>query len=174
MSRHTLYALAALALVLPLRAQEGTPSPPDDAKPASPETNAPAIAPALVAVALTAGTGAMILSGMDWSDDESPDGVLGVPPASQPADGAVLPGPVAVFSWKAVQGAATYLLDIDLCSDVATCSDFRLDRTPDLSLSVELPGGAGIGRWRVRAVDADNIAGPWSAFRSFTVQAKSP
>lgn len=173
MNRYANWTLLAFALALPLRAQEEEADPPAavDAAPAA--TNTIVIAPALVAVALTAGTGAMILSNVDWSDDDAQEEVLGVPAMNTPADGAALPDPLVVFTWKSVKGAASYLLDIDLCDGDGNCGDFRLDRTPDLSLTSQLPMGA-TGRWRVRAVDAENIAGPWSALRSFRIVADAP
>lgn len=129
-----------------------------------------AISPALVSLALTAGTGSIILSGVDWSDDDAAAVPERESPAQvQPQDGAQLAGPLVTFTWESVKGADTYLLDVDTCGEPDVCSDFRLDRTAALSLAIEWPAGIPAGRWRVRAVDADNIAGPWSAFRSFTI-----
>ncbi|HMP76641.1 MAG TPA: hypothetical protein PKE12_10135 [Kiritimatiellia bacterium] len=146
---------------------EAAPAEQQPAKPAS--TNSPA--PALVGLLLGAGTGALIFSGVDWRDDDNGplQEIPGAAALNTPADGAVLSGPLLAFSWKAVKGASSYLIDIDTCDDTAICADFRFDRTTDLSLTVEWPAGVPAGRWRVRSIDADNLAGPWSDFRSFTV-----
>ena len=142
----------------------------DAAKPAAPTNRPHALPPALVSAALTAGTGALILSGVDWSEDNAPgEPTQEIPLQVKPSDGAQLVGPRLTFSWESVAGADTYLLDVDLCAAPDVCSDFRLDRTAALELTLDWPEGATAGRWRVRAVSADNVAGPWSAFRTFTV-----
>lgn len=131
-------------------------------------TNTPP--PELVAFALTAGTGAMILSGVEWSDDDEPaTQPAGAPAQIQPADGEAISGDTIAFSWNTVDGAATYLIDVDQCGSPDVCADFRFEQTASTSLTIEWLPEFAAGRWRVRMVDAENIAGPWSAFRYFTV-----
>ncbi len=131
-------------------------------------TNTPA--PALVGIVLSVGTGAMILSGVDWSSDDAPRAeAAGAPKPVRPADGEVVSGTAVAFSWKPAESAATYLVDIDQCDGAGACSDFRLEQTAGLTLVVEWPAGTLAGRWRVRAVDAERYAGSWSEFRAFTV-----
>lgn len=162
-----------------LSAQEELPDPsdastPSDApEPAPARTNTPP--PALVGFVLTAGTGAWILSGVDWSsDDEDPDAdVLGAPSLIEPAPSAEVSGGSVIFRWKPVDGAASYLLDVDTCTEPSVCGDFRLERVFGLSFTIEWPAGAPAGRWRVRAIDAENLAGRWSEFRSFTIAASA-
>ncbi len=179
MNRIAHVALALLACAAPLLGEEAdeapetvagaeTPVPAAPAQSRGARTNAPP--PALVGIALTAATGAWILSGVDWTSDDADAsaGVLAAPSLAAPAaDAEIAPGPV-VFRWKAVKGAESYLLDVDVCAEPGVCSDFRLERVFGLSFAVEWPADAPAGRWRVRAVDADNLAGRWSEFRSFT------
>ena len=181
MNRALHFVVAVLLAQAPVvfAAKEKADAPPDapaetpvaeaPVKTEAPATNAPA--PALVGLVLGAGTGALILSGVDWSDDDNEplQNIPGAPAQQAPEDGAALTGPLLTFAWKAVDGAASYLLDLDTCDDTATCADFRLDRTADLSVAIEWPPAFTAGRWRVRSIDADNRAGPWSPFRTFTV-----
>jgi hypothetical protein len=134
-------------------------------------TNAPS--PMILSVVLTAATGAWILSGVDWASDveESSDATLDAPRLSQPESDAVVEPGLVVFRWTAVKRAASYLLDLDVCAETGVCSDFRLERVFGLTHAVEWPAGAPAGRWRVRAVDAENLAGRWSEFRTFSIAA---
>lgn len=143
------------------------------------ETNAPlakaesskAPSPALTAFVLGAGTGALILSGVEWSDDANDIQSSAAPTQSRPADGATINGGVITFTWKTFADAATYLIDIDHCEAPDVCADLRLEQTPETTYTLSWPAEYPAGRWRIRAVDADNIAGPWSPFRNFTIEA---
>ncbi|MCO6400630.1 MAG: hypothetical protein J5I99_05300 [Verrucomicrobia bacterium] len=160
-----LCALAEEEEPVPESAESSTNAPVEELAAVS---NAPA--PALVGLVLSVGTGAMILSGVDWSsDDEPPAQSAGAPAPARPAEGEVVVGGTVVFSWKAASGASTYLVDVDQCEVSGSCADFRLEQTADTSLTVEWPIESHAGRWRVRAVDAERRAGPWSAFFSFSV-----
>jgi hypothetical protein len=134
--------------------------------------------PALVGLILGAGTAALILSGHDSSDDlnDEGDGGLAAPELDSPPDGVEIVdgGGSVAFEWRPVVGAAAYLLDVDTCDATNNaCADYRLEMSPDVALTVGVPSPVA-GRWRVRAVDTGNIAGPFSAFRTFTYRGPLP
>lgn len=144
---------------------------------ATTETNAPPAeaqppktpAPALTALVLGVGTAALILSGVDWGDDETELQSASAPTQSSPADGETITGATVTFTWKTSGDAAAYLIDIDHCDDTGSCADFRLEQTSGTTFTLSWPAEYSAGRWRIRAVDADHIAGPWSAYRNFTI-----
>ena len=170
----------ALALLLPLaatRAQE-TDAPATDADAASTnevqaaaDTNPIVRASPAIGFFLGAGTVALITSGMDWDDDDRDDAriALTAPTPLEPTPGAILTGALITFSWSAVDAAASYLIDLATCVAEGGCTDFRLDQVSATSYTAEWPAGFNAGRWRIRAVDTNNIAGPWSDFRTFTL-----
>lgn len=179
MKRVLCWLLASLICGGALHAQEEPSDAPDAASPSDASAPVPARTntppPALVGFVVTAGTGAWILSGVDWSsDDEDPEsGVLAAPTLTTPEAGAEVSAGTITFRWKAVKGADSYLLDVDACAEPGVCGDFRLERVFGLSFTMEWPAGVPAGRWRVRAIDADNLAGRWSEFRSFTIAVAS-
>ena len=82
---------------------------------------------------------------------------------------------VTPLSWSAVPGALSYELDRAYCESwrepdyVATCSvwtDYPLTSVQGTTFSFEFVG-AQPGRWRVRAIYASGVQGPWSDFRYF-------
>jgi hypothetical protein len=134
--------------------------------------------PALMAVALGAGTAALILSGHDGSKDADEGGEDGLaapelespPPGVDIVDG----GGSVTLAWRPVEEAAAYLVDVDACDGTNNvCADYELEKTPALTLVVAVPSPFA-GRWRVRAVDAQDIAGPYSDFRAFTYRGPLP
>lgn len=178
MSLRAMLLLLLLGSAAVARAAEST----NDISTGSATSAPPAVAsppPAVMAVVLGAGTGALILSGHSGSDDGEQDGTggMGKPELEDPPPGVdiVDGGGVVTFTWKGVAGAATYLLDIDACDETnsAACSDYRMEQTPDTTLSVPVPSPF-TGRWRVRAVDAQSIAGPYSDYRAFTYRGPLP
>lgn len=136
-----------------------------------PDTNAPP-APGLVA-ALLGGTAAWIFSGVDWSDDDAePDAdLLPPPPLKAPDPNAQIPGRLISFEWGDVQGAVAYLLELEGCSPAGSCIRLRLERLGGRSFSFEWPAEWPQGRWRIRSINADGLAGPWSDYRVFFVVA---
>ncbi len=169
----------ALALLLPLavvRAQEtnapaAEPANTNAMETAAAGTNAIARASPVIGVFLGAGTVALITSGMDWDDDDRDDtrGALAAPAPLEPTPGAILAGALITFSWNAVDAAASYLIDLATCVAEGGCADFRLEQVSATTYTAEWPAGFNAGRWRVRAVDTNNIAGPWSDYRTFTL-----
>ncbi len=169
---------AALALLLTpaaVRAQDTNATASDAAatnamEAADAGTHAIARAAPAIGLLLGAGTVALITSGMDWDDDRAePDAALAAPAPLAPAPGAILTGAPIAFSWAAVDAAASYLIDLDACPADGACADFRLEQVAAAAYTVEWPADFPAGRWRVRAVGTNNIAGPWSAFRAFTL-----
>lgn len=136
-----------------------------------PKTNS--VSPAFVGGVLSVGTAAWIVSDVDWGDDkaEPPDDTLPAPSTISPEGTLLLDGAIVSFRWKAVKGAAGYLVDVDLCAQGSICSDFRLERVGGTEWAVEWPAGVTAGRWRVRAIDAQNYAGRWSEFAEFRILA---
>lgn len=168
----------ALALLLPLatvRAQETNATAADTASTnavdAAAGTNAIARASPVIGLFLGAGTVALITSGMDWDDDNREDSraALAAPAPLEPTPGAILTGALITFSWSAVDAAASYLIDLATCVAEGGCADFRLEQVSTTTYTAEWPAGFNAGRWRVRAVDTNNIAGPWSDYRTFTL-----
>lgn len=158
--------------------REALPRPPEDTpkksrreKAPKPDTNAP---PALgIAVALLGGTAAWIFSGVDWSDDDTePDAdLLPPPPLKAPDPNAQLPGRLISFEWGTVKGADAYLVEVEGCAPGGNCVRLRLERVAGLSFALEWPAEWPQGRWRVRSINPDGLAGPWSEYRAFTVVA---
>jgi hypothetical protein len=79
--------------------------------------------------------------------------------------------PPVVFAWQAVPDATAYELDLDPPDDASTAAP----RAPPLLVRVptyELAGlAAGAHGWRVRAVDAADVPGPWSEARHLSLEA---
>jgi len=176
MTRRFLAVLLGLCLAAGARAETATNEATSVATSAPPVRVSPP--PALVGLTLGAGTAALILSGHDSSDDlnDEGDGGMAAPELESPPDGAeIVDGGGSVpFAWRNVEGAVAYLLDVDTCDATNNaCADYRLEKTPDASLTVGVPSPVA-GRWRVRAVDAGNIAGPYSAFRTFSYRGPLP
>lgn len=150
-------------------AEEQTNAPPAAAQ----EQEAEPTTPALTALVLGAGTAAFILSGVDWGDSDTNSQPAAAPAQSRPAEGETLTDSTITFTWKAHKDAASYLIEINGCESPDVCASLRLDQTPETSFTIAWPPEYPAGRWRIRAVDASNIAGPWSPFRSFTVSSPS-
>lgn len=77
------------------------------------------------------------------------------------------------FTWNAVSGGYTYQLDISKVPTSATRVQ-RFYGTPRVLsyTATALPNG--VYYWRVRALNLNRVAGPWSTYRSFTVDATPP
>lgn len=167
MSARHVFALAVLALAPgsgPLRADDAT----NDVASATNEAVRGNTAP-LVGTLLAAGTGALILAGHESKEDASAeDSGLGVPEPENPPDGAELPGTArqVTLAWRAVEGAGHYLLDVDACDTNGACADLAMQVIPATSRPVDIPA-APSARWRVRAVQTNGVAGPFSAFATF-------
>lgn len=128
-------------------------------------------APQVVSLLVGGGTVALILSGHDREDPEedTSDPGLAAPELLTPASGAEVEEATVELAWKPVEGAASYLVDVDACdrtNDV--CADLVLQVTAAVSYSLAVDVASAY-RWRVRAVAADRVAGPFTEFRSFMV-----
>lgn len=182
MIRPILTTLLLAALVAaPLARAEETAPPASTPESINTEINAPPDGPAetahtnarpntLVAMLLGAGTGALILSGVDWSsDDEAAQQPADAPQPRRPSDGEALAGPTITFTWNSTKDAAAYLVEVQRCDESENCADFRLEQVMGTTLTMDWPPAVLRGRWRVRAVNAERIAGSWSPFHSFTI-----
>lgn len=128
-------------------------------------------APQVVSLLVGGGTVALILSGHDREDPEQDAGAAGLaaPELVAPAAGAEVAEASVELAWKPVDGAASYLVDVDACDSTNdVCADLVLHVTGDTSFNLEADAALAY-RWRVRAVDADRVAGPFTEFRRFTV-----
>lgn len=176
----TILLLAGLVGAPLTRAEEAAP-PASAPESSNTETNAPPAAPAetaqtnarpnaLVAMVLGAGTGALILSGVDWSsDDDAPQQPADAPQPLRPSDGETLAGPTITFTWKSSKDAAAYLVEVHRCDESENCAAFRLEQVMGPALTLDWPPAVLHGRWRVRAINAERIAGSWSPFHAFTI-----
>lgn len=126
---------------------------------------------AIACAALTSGCPNGECNGTPWLPK------LAAPAQTAPDDGAIFdqfPRDTTLV-WDAVDGAATYDVEIDCflcCAPDDWCTN--IGEPPLYSVSglaapqYEFPWvGAQPGRWRVRAVRADGQAGDWSDWREF-------
>jgi hypothetical protein len=94
-----------------------------------------------------------------------------------PANGATVSG-VPYFKWDPQTFAAKYELDLAKNGDTLFSSGNRVSGYPaPTRLSAFAPTAAlaaGVYAWRVRRLDADLRAGPWTAGRTFTLQGAAP
>ena len=92
-----------------------------------------------------------------------------------PGNGSTQSG-VPYFQWNPQAYAATYLIEVYKNGDTLfSPANKVLSTTTKFSAwapTTSLPSG--VYAWRVRRNDADNRAGPWSAARTFTLQAAKP
>jgi hypothetical protein len=92
-----------------------------------------------------------------------------------PTNGSTQAG-VPYFQWNPQAFAATYLIEVYKNGDTLF-SPANLVLTQTTKFSAWAPTtslASGDYAWRVRRSDADNRAGPWSAARTFTLQAALP
>jgi hypothetical protein len=93
------------------------------------------------------------------------------PTLVSPAQGATVSQPVTL-DWTDVSAATSYRVQID------DSSNFSAPRAVDQTITAsQLPAPNLSARrhwWRVRAINAGGVAGPWSTVRNFTPQAALP
>jgi hypothetical protein len=79
------------------------------------------------------------------------------------------------FSWSAVSGASSYVVEASKNATFPAPVDVRFDNIPDTSYGFTFDDSL-IGSWnlRVRAVGADGVAGPASNVRTFTISYSAP
>jgi hypothetical protein len=94
-----------------------------------------------------------------------------------PSNGATVSG-VPYFKWDPQTFAAKYELDLARNGDLLFSSGNRVSGYPvQTRLSAFAPTAAlaaGVYAWRIRRLDADLRAGPWTAGRLFTLQGSAP
>ena len=102
-------------------------------------------------------------------------GALTAPALISPANGTTVPLGNVTWSWKPVPGAARYHLQAGRGSSLDAQYNI-IDRYNLTQPSYTFNITAGFRfyfpqlYWRVRAVDANNVPGPWSEVRMFTIQ----
>jgi C1A family cysteine protease len=97
----------------------------------------------------------------------------GVPTLSSPNSTAVLSNNAPVLSWASASYAATYEIQIDTTYTFPAPLVQEVVGITGLSHVIDsLPDGKYY--WHVRAVNANNTAGSWSAYRYFTIDTTPP
>lgn len=77
--------------------------------------------------------------------------------------GVVLP---PLFEWASVAGASSYMLELETC--VPSCTPLVAFYTPEITYAIDITQyGVGTFRWRVIALDADNVTGHSGEWRHF-------
>lgn len=94
-----------------------------------------------------------------------------VQPLPTPPRGEVRPeGPLALFGWATSAGAQAYELEVSRRSDFGTVEA----RIRESGTRAALPLRAGKYFWRLRAVESDGQAGPWSRTGSLMMPPDAP
>jgi bacillolysin len=93
------------------------------------------------------------------------------PTLTSPTDGAVVTTKKADLEWTSVVDAAEYQIQVDDKADFKTPVEDEFDPN-EARQTQNLDDGKYY--WRVRAINADNVAGNWSAPWSFTVDTTGP
>ncbi|GAA4705385.1 DUF7948 domain-containing protein [Phytohabitans rumicis] len=97
-----------------------------------------------------------------------PPPVPTAPELASPAGGATVAQPVT-FAWNPVTEAASYTIQVDEISAFGAPLILTANVTVTEVTTGTLPAGTWF--WRVRAVNPAGTPGPWSQFRTITVQA---
>jgi hypothetical protein len=122
-------------------------------------------------VTITASLGSVTKSvALTVTRGEAPPPTLGTPSLVSPADRASVAQPI-LFDWSDVANAATYLIQISASNNFTT-----LTTSQTVNVSRATIGGLPAQQlfWRVRAINSDGVAGPFSAARRVTPQAAPP
>ncbi len=107
--------------------------------------------------------------GIEWFSDIPGLIILKKPVLIYPENNATVP-PSDIFTWSAVSGASSYILQIDTSDSFINPGRIIISITNSTAVS-GLSGGKDY-YWRVAAVNDERI-GPWSAIYGFTVQPSS-
>ncbi len=110
----------------------------------------------------------------DTSNQSSAPAALAAPTLIAPANGITVPLGNVTWSWKTVRGAARYQLQAgrgpNLDAQYNIIDRFNLTEP---SYTFNITAGFRVYfpqlYWRVRAIDANNVQGPWSEVRMFTI-----
>ncbi|MBK9602334.1 MAG: hypothetical protein IPO36_10905 [Anaerolineales bacterium] len=95
------------------------------------------------------------------------------PALTAPANAAVTNDPTPDFTWASVTAGDTYQLEISNASTFATKQQ-TFSGAPGVLTYTATNIPDGLWYWHVRAVNVNGTAGPWSAYRSFTVDTVAP
>jgi hypothetical protein len=95
------------------------------------------------------------------------------PVLTAPVSAAVTHNPTPDFTWNSVVAGNTYQLEISNATTFATKQQ-TFSGTPGMLSYTATTIPDGIWYWHVRAVNVNGTAGPWSAYRSFTVDTVAP
>ncbi|RPI93239.1 MAG: hypothetical protein EHM40_10480 [Chloroflexi bacterium] len=110
----------------------------------------------------------------DTSHRRPPSGGLTAPTLISPANGTTVPLGNVTWAWNPVPGASRYHLQAgrgpNLDAQYNIIDRFNLTQP---SYTFNITSGFRVYfpqlYWRVRAVDANNVQGPWSEVRMFTI-----
>ncbi len=100
-----------------------------------------------------------------------PPPVPAAPALVSPAEGAIVPSPVA-FDWSDVANAVSYTIQVDEISEFGAPLIFSATTTASQLPATALPDGHWF--WRVRGTNSAGTPGAWSSVRTITVQSTPP